>query len=74
MPKNNMMNDLSEEDRIKLRESFITIDAFIKEYLWQLNPKTSCRWVKISKDIVDLVPHIATSGLGLYQYSDKELR
>ena len=71
---NNKMNDLSEEDRIKLRESFITIDEFIKEYLWQLNPKTSCRWAKISKDIVDLVPFIAESGLGLYQYSNKELR
>lgn len=71
---NNKMKDLSEEERIKLRDSFITIDEFIKEYLWQLHPKTSGRWYKVSKDIMELVPLIATSGHALYQYSNEELR
>lgn len=75
MPNNsNSMKDLKEEERIKLRKSFVTIDDFIKEYLWQLDPKTSYRWIKVKNDVSELVSLIATSGYGLYQLSDEELK
>lgn len=70
----NGMKNLTEEDRIKLRESFIAIDNFIKEYLWQLDPKTPFRWVKVSNNIMDFVPLISESGYELYKPSDEELR
>ena len=70
----NGMKTLTEEERIKLRESFITIDNFIKEYLWQLDSKTPSRWVKVSNDIRDLVPLVSESGYKLTSPSDEELR
>lgn len=70
----NGMKTLTEEERIKLRESFIAIDDFIKTYLWQLHPKTAYRWSKASNDIMELVPMVSESGYALYKPSDEELR
>ena len=70
----NGMKNLAEEDRITLRESCIAIDNFIKEYLWQLDPKTPSRWVKVSNEIRDFAPMVSESGYALYQPSDEELR
>lgn len=70
----NGMKTLTEEERIKLRESFITIDNFIKTYLWQLHPKTAYRWSKASNDIIELVPMVSESGYALYNPSDEKAR
>lgn len=70
----NGIKTLTEEERIKLRESFIVIDNFIKDYLWQLDIKTPSRWVKVSNDIRDFVPLVSESGYALYESSDEELR
>lgn len=70
----NGMKTITEEERIKLRESFIAIDNFIKTYLWQLHPKTAYRWSKASNDIMELVPMVSESGYALYKPSDEEER
>ena len=57
--------DLTEKQRIRLKEACDTIDDFVQDYIYFMNPLTVLWWTKAWREIDNAVPNVSEYGRNL---------